>query len=183
MPQHIINQETSDVQLPIFKRKTILTHAQILALNTTPIKLVDAPGANKMIDVHKIRIQGKIVVPYNNLGNPANIGHEDEYARLHIAYDGGNYFDTGLNNFTYNGTNYQGLVDLLQGTTERVYSTTPYPVSNTDSDLGTTNYSMSVPGIENKGLYTYFVNTIGALTEGDPTNVIEITIIYSIVDL
>ena len=46
-----------------------LTHAQVLALNTTPITLVASPGAGKMILLHKFIAVGELVTPYTGSGS------------------------------------------------------------------------------------------------------------------
>jgi hypothetical protein len=56
MPTHIIavnsataDPTTGDVQIPVFKSIKTFTDAQIKAIPTTPLDIVDAQGANKII--------------------------------------------------------------------------------------------------------------------------------------
>jgi hypothetical protein len=51
MPLHVINDTTTDPQIPVFQKIITLTDAQIKGLPTTPIELVAAKGVNKLISV------------------------------------------------------------------------------------------------------------------------------------
>lgn len=62
-------------RLKVFTKRTELTTAQVLALNTTPITLVAAPGAGYGIVVH--RITGS--VDYNSAAYATNVTLEFRY--------------------------------------------------------------------------------------------------------
>ncbi len=62
-------------RLKVFTKRTELTSAQVLALNTTPIALVAAPGAGYGIVVH--RITG--AVDYNSAAYATNVTLEFRY--------------------------------------------------------------------------------------------------------
>ena len=67
------NERNPDVQM--YCRKTLLTSAQILALNTTPITLVPAPGAGRAI----IPINVVARLTYNSVAYATNTSMEIRY--------------------------------------------------------------------------------------------------------
>ncbi len=62
-------------ELKVYTKKTTLTTAQVLALFTTPISLVAAPGAGYAILVH--RVTG--AVDYNSAAYATNTTQEVRY--------------------------------------------------------------------------------------------------------
>lgn len=165
MPLHVINEQTSDPQLTIFQRKTILTDAQIKAATTTYPELVPAPGTGKILAFHSAMLSVK-----TNNGDYTNI---DPAVTLAIVYG-----------------------DWLVGATEEVNAdaalAAPVPRlaffpkisdvsgSNRVTTMGwedRTNY-------ENQPLkFGIYNQAAGAITGGHPSNTIEVTVFYSIVDL
>jgi hypothetical protein len=133
MPTHVISADgitadpnTGDVDVVIKKRKLILTDAQIKALPTTPIDILQAPGA------------GKEIYPLFAIAN-FKCGSEKEV--LYGNADVGN--DKALN---------------VLG-------------ENTGLSLYIDNYTAD------------YEDDMGNFTGGDAANTIEITVVYSIVDL
>ncbi len=150
----------------VLYNKTILTDAQIKALSTTPIELVEAPGEGKMLIYHSALLSSKIGVGYSYSNRSEDYPDSD----IHIAWGGQKY---ASQNFPFN--------NLLEGKTDNsiyVVGNSAGINSNTITGMDT-NYSQ----INNKSLDLVVYNTDGDFTGGNVANTIEVTIFYSIVDL
>jgi hypothetical protein len=164
MPLHVINEVTADPQIPIFKRKTTLTDAQIKALPTTPVELVPAQGVGKMI-----KFMGGIL-------------RIDTTAGLYTNDNAYNTF-VGIFLLTANVNNAIYFPDLNAGD-DRLCNLAPLvnpDGANPTAFLVENVYAINA--VENMPLTIKSTNTGGNFTGGDPANTLEVTVYYSIVDL
>jgi hypothetical protein len=184
MPTHVISADgitadpnTGDVDVVIKKRKLILTDAQIKALPTTPIDILQAPGAGKEIYPLFAIANFKCAVPYTNVVDSLGIL---------------GFFLQTFNIIPYGNTE----TFLTSGATGRIFLTkkavgwvgSEKEVLDGNADVGN-DKALNVLG-ENTGLSLYIDNytadyedDMGNFTGGDAANTIEITVVYSIVDL
>lgn len=170
-----MEQDLSVSQVVIYQRKTILTHAQILTLNTTPVILVPAPGEGKLLVLQKaIWSKTEHTTSYTGWGQ-ADV--------ILIAYEGGQ-IDASHGAYDMNalpGQGYSALGALLGNISGLENSSwVDYPTGISTDEL------INLPVIDkngagkNKAFVTYCSPTI---TGGHADNTIEVTVFYSIVDL
>lgn len=171
MPTHVINQETEDVQLPIFQRKVILTDAQIKALPTTPFEILPTPGEGKMIKyVSGMMVLDTVAGAYTNVGATTASGY-------YLTYEGG-----------ADASNYNMLSIFYQAGQLRFVPNISTPFNkNPDGNLLDTFTLVS--NVVNKNLTLSVYNDDGAdndagdFTGGHADNTLEVTVFYSIVNL
>jgi hypothetical protein len=165
MPLHLINEVNDDPQVAIYKRKVTLTDAQIKALPTTSIDLVDAPGAGKMILPHAVRyVLNNEAGAYTNLdGTTCLLVTKVGGLILNSVYD-----ENAEGNF---GAAYKWFMICM--------------LSQNVIGGATYAYSVGATPTENEPLKLVLANgspSIGDLTGGHADNSMKITVFYSIVD-
>lgn len=163
-------------QVVIYQRKTILTHAQILALSETPVELVPAPGEGKLLVLQKaIWAKKEHTAPY------AGWSQGDV---ILIIYQGGE-IDASHGAYDMNaipGSGYSALGALLANLSGLENSTwVDYPASISNDEL------VNLPLIDKNGVGEnkafMAIHYSSTLTGGHADNTIEVTVFYSIVDL
>jgi hypothetical protein len=166
MPLHVVNTITSDPELKSFIKKVILTDDEIKALPTTAVELVPAPGAGKAIICPMIYNAGVCMFITNLAVGYTNI---TSGSRIRFIIGGGAEIDSEFGG----GSNFSNL--LVPGGTMWAIASDYYQSSRQSNTL---------TELENKALSVVISqNTDGNFTGGDPTNTIEITISYSIIDI
>jgi hypothetical protein len=179
MPTHVINELTTDVQLPVFERKITLTDAQFKALPTTPVDIIPAPGAGKAI----IPIAGSI--KFNITGGYTNVGGSVGTGITQLDLVGFGVVPTeSINTIQNNSQNIRIKLSLLSFT----FQDTDRDVVNGISNPGFSKSSIDLNVNEALKLYCYNytqnMNTdLGNFTGGNAANTLEVTVVYSIVDL
>jgi hypothetical protein len=168
------DSNTGDVQIPIFKRKTILTDAQIKALPTTPVELVPAPGAGKILI-----FQGAV---YHKKAMAAAYTGIQPYDGIYIAIgtsqgvEGGFWDDpdSSLADFT----------ELLgtSPSTDYFYHSLPL-ISMVGNYQRARQISFDNNGVNQPFRLIWGGGGSDPLTGGDASNTMEVTVFYSIVDL
>lgn len=151
----------------VYQRKTTLTDAQIKALPTTPVELVPAPGADKLLAISKIAVgrlndSGGI---YTNL--------DDTAASFFTVAFGEGYDDDA----SYNFLNLDSMIgnDLSTFGSGSVLIWHSYNIES---------FQRVLPVVINKGLFCHVGNNgLGDFTGGHASNTLEVTVFYSIVDL
>lgn len=143
-----------------------LDNAQILALPTTPIQIVAAPGENKFISL----VQGVIILD-NVAGAYGNITGG---ATTYIAFAVGNQISSNL------------YIESDMGDME-FPGDSPYPiVFSTPANIGTGVFAAAGPSdaesVDNMPLYIKAQNT-GNFTGGHADNTLKVTVYYLVVDL
>lgn len=180
MPQHVVNQETEDIQLPIFKRKVILTNAQIKALPSTPITLVPAPGVGKRLLVWKVEGNFKVSVPYTNLGYDDGTG----LGVLAFQTQGFGVMRFGIAWYGLTGNQQQFSLPPIETRYSGSETEVSKSLANAGDIMNQYYYAENIP-------LTFFVDNfdddyevdLGDFTGGDASNTMEVTVFYSIVDL
>jgi hypothetical protein len=150
------------------KATTSLSNAQIKALQSTPVTLIAAPGA------------GKIIVPISvilSLEWTADYGNIDANADISVLPEGG---DGNLVCAISESVN-ANVSGLLQGSESRIASLCP----PANLQMGE-NYGLvyTAAWLENQALVIKANNGIaGNFNGGDPANILKVTVLYDIVDL
>jgi hypothetical protein len=158
----------------VYQLKTVLTDAQIKALPTTPIDVVPAPGA------------GKVVLPTFFYIIRKGLAYDN------IDPDGYMYLDTDMG---YYGTLIANRSDeSLVGLDHLLNYDAGLPGSGMFGTLHngkfSARYNTLIPTetfvlecFENKAIRLSISSGIGDLTGGDSANSMEVTVFYSIVDV
>jgi hypothetical protein len=195
MPTHVItangisaDPNTGDVQIPIFKRKTIITNNQIIALPTTEIEIVPAQGAGKVTLPLLAFMKISTVAPYGNLGG--TLGGQTQFTiggadivKLAVPQTGD--VDNALNQASAS-TKYLKLIQQFDS-----YTAASYDVVGGYARAGQPIGALAnnINSIINSALTIYLQNYdsegtyLDTLSGGDPSNTLEVTVLYSIVDL
>jgi hypothetical protein len=164
MPTHVINEQTTDVQLPIFMRRITMTDAETKAAPTSYVELIPAPAANQLLVFHGAFINSSIAGGYTNIANAKFViawGDWDSEASAEL--DDTLFLNTG---------SWFGSIPPVCG----AISTTPSFVKG--ATLG------QVDSLKGKALKLIISNgSDGNLTAGDSANTIDIITFYSIIDL
>jgi hypothetical protein len=166
MPLHVVNTLTSDPQLQIFQRQTILTDAEIKALPTTPIVLVPAPGVGKAIHAPVVSGFGSCILRFSRTADYTNL---DTSAKPTFKIGVGDNGDTEY------GSN--GDMALL-------ITTGGWVLTNYDLFGLQSGPLLNLADWENQPLYFSLYNAaLGNLTGGHVDNSLSVTVTYSIVDV
>jgi len=146
--------------------RATLTDAQIKALPTTPIQIVTAPGAGKLIVPTMWMIQKSFVGAYTNVTVSAQTG-------LFCTYDGN---DNGTHTavaVTEAGYAFFGAVSLEQ-----------YPIPpGTHDDGNGGNFPPGGTDLRNLGLFVQAINADGPFTGGDAANLLTVDMLYYVLTL
>lgn len=165
-------------ELGIVKTKTrILTNAEIKALPTTPIEIIPAPGAGKILFQMRLIALSKIVQSYTNIGDTSYIWASCDPGEADAIY-------------LPNEAAFDNLVNsLLTGDGTRTIWNPVDPYANKVSD----NYGLtggvvldSVDLVENKSFQIFMENSgshTGNLTGGNAANGLQVTVFYSVIDV
>ncbi len=161
----------------IYQATVTLTDAQIKALPTTPITVVSAPGANKVIQPIFANLFAKTTSgAYTNINAAANLtlAMPSLFAMSYIPNDAA---------MTTIGSHTR-LTDILGGANNRRAELMPFfeteavdswgPVGTIGASTGGVNEALQVL-IDNGGS--------GALTGGNAANSLTVVVLYSIVDV
>jgi hypothetical protein len=188
MPTHVINQETSDVQLPFFKRITTITDAGIKALPNTEVEIVAAPGAGKIILPVLAFIKISTVAPYGNLGGEAggqtqfSIGGSD-IVKLSVPQTSD---VTNALNQASASTKYLKCIQQFNSYTSASpdvvggYAIAGQPIgtlANNINSLINAPLTLYLQNYDSEGTY------LDTLSGGDPSNTLEVTVVFSVIDL
>jgi len=143
-----------------------LTDAQIKALPTTPVEIVAAPGANKLIFVIR-NVIGKL----NDSGGA--YGNSDNTAGSYVTLAYGSAYDDDA---TYNYPDVTSFINSLSSFgNDGIITLSPYSADTFQNIL---------PGAVNNGLFLHIGNNgLGNLTGGNAANTLKVTVYYVIVDL
>lgn len=144
----------------VYQLKTTLTDAQIKALPTTPVELVPAPGVGKELTIHQATFNLNLVGAYT-------IETGKEVDLVLVSEDFGIEF-----------TNY---LPLQVGSVGRFRANTTI-LTQSNGGWGYQQFSVS-DALNNQSvvLTGYYNGT--PIAGGDPSNTLEVTVFYSIVDL
>lgn len=155
-----------DAMVTVYSRKTTLTDAQIKALPTTPVQLVAAPGAGKVIKL----LGGMFKIDTTN-GVYTN---DNSYSStFFVSYESG-------------GVQASNMIFLPEVNTNNIKISSLSQIvlpDGSDPTLFMVEQIYEASAIENKALTLQLNNTPGNLTGGDPANTITVTVFYSMVDL
>jgi hypothetical protein len=171
MPTHVISANgqtadstTGDVQIPVFKRKTILTDAQIKALPSTAVEVVPAQ-------------EGKVIMPIGFMATfKQTVGYTntnpDTVVVMGWGDSGGTIEDSSCyikgSSLEANGNRY-ALGGIIGRISANIYDTLE-------------GFNMT-HDISNKAIVLTSYNSGGDFTGGDASNTLEVTVVYSVVDL
>jgi hypothetical protein len=151
-----------------------LTDAQIKALPTTPVELVPAPGAGKLIVFHSaVVVRNPLAQAYGNI---------NEYDGIFIGYTGTQrQLDAGywLDGSASVGSLYNLFNNQLAN---KVIHYDPIGISTQGGYTLPATINLDTEGV-NKGLSIMGMTSSGNFTGGDPSNTMEVTVNYTIVDL
>jgi hypothetical protein len=168
MPLHVINEETTDPQVPIYKRIVTITHAQILTLPATPVELVPAPGAGKLIIFHKaVTHREALAASYTGIVDGDGIRFTFETGGDPVGY--GFWRDDASSE-----TELTTLLSTADGQ-PKTWLTKEF--------AGATLRAGEIQSFENKALVLFGLFTNSSLGGGDAANTFGVTVFYSIVDL
>lgn len=162
-----------DGTLPLFFQTVTLTNAQIKALPTTPVVVVPAPGAGKMIlPVARAINKPTFAAPYTNQSAPntqpyavLTWGDEVGYASAWMPDDD----DPSLGQFS-----------KLFDAAPQVFVLDSY--SDTAATWGLVSQAQSF-NAENLPVKLFVSNAAGDFTGGHADNVLVVTVVYCVVDL
>lgn len=187
MPTHVIaaNGEAADpntgnvpVEVVVYQLKTVLTDAQIKALPTTPVQLVPAPGAGKILIFHSAVVsKPAFTTPYGNTA---------DFDGIYIGL-----VDSGVDRGWWKDSSSNGLDDLgqLLGSADNsariFYDGVATDIAGTALDSifqRARTISFNGNGI-NQPLNILGQTSNGNFTGGHASNTLEVTVFYSIVDL
>lgn len=147
----------------MFSASVILNNDQIKALPTTPVTLVPAPGAGKVIQLISAVWICNFQAPYGNFATEVCTGQMSVNNRsVSSIYD----------------ENQNGALGST-GTPYLMFS--QYQLADGVQTL--TCWPDDASGLENKPLTMYFLNNDSNFTGGDPANTIKVDVYYVVVDL
>lgn len=165
----------------IFTATVTLTDAQVKALPTTPITVVAAPGANKMIQLVQATVIASVSTPYTNL--------DATFCGLYLALDGGAYYSSYLADDPSTTPALSQATDLVGTASSAVATLHMYreavPVAGGAGYVieGTSAGFPALTDVANKALKVHFENNgSGNLTGGTGANTLRIVAHYFIVD-
>ena len=150
-------------EVTVYQLKTTLTDAQIKALPTTPVEVVPAPGAGKMLLLNQV----SIVYPASSVMNSYdNIDAGATYVSVIYGSD-----------YQEEGSGYVNDIGRLFEQPGNIFKVKPFNIDGVD-------WVTIASPVENQGFFLYADNNASNnLTGGDPANTLEVTVFYSIVDL
>lgn len=153
-------------ELVVYSLSTILTHAQILTLPTTPVTLVPSPGAGKAIVYHNG------ILSFNYVGNYSGIGADAFIYINPVGLSGGYAVSQKMQEQDKNEIS--NLLAAFESGIGMLPITSAY-----DGELW---YATSI--LENKGVQLVAQNNSDAnFTGGHADNTLKATVYYSIIDL
>jgi hypothetical protein len=196
MPTHVISANgteadptTGDVQVAIYQRKVILTDAEIKGLPTTPVEIVPAPGAGKVLNV----LQVSLLI--NNVAGQYTITNTDD-GFIALFYSTGSGWDEVASERLMDSVSLMNTLTLLTTflTTpmnNRMVVLGPYRNNAYGNPFGGTGdgaflsqpTTLNILAGVNKGLYLIAENADENYGGGNAANTLSVTIMYSIVDL
>lgn len=172
----------------ILKVVKTLTNNETKALPTTPIQIIEPPGAGKRLHLFHC-----VVKADNNAGVYSNVNASSAW--LGLYYSTGSSWEERASELIENRTNTMGeLVQLTNLLTtvnnNKLTILQPYrnvlwsnAFSTNNSFLSIPDY-MYLPGMDNIGFYLLADNNgDGNYTGGDAANTLKVTVYYSIEDI
>jgi hypothetical protein len=162
MPTHVINEVTTDVQLPVFEKIITLTDPQIKSLPTNPIMITDAKGDGKAAVVIQWAFSKNFIAPYTLSG-----GSSADDSDFGVSW--------GPNEA--NAT--QFVIGVFGNTSQNIHFQAGTPAIS-----GGVSCNFPETYANNKGLYLATDSADGEnYIGGDSENTLTITVLYLIVDL
>jgi hypothetical protein len=150
-----------------------LTNAQILALPTTPITLVSAPGSGFAIQPFLVSLYSKTSAgAYTNIHAAAEI-----HTRFDATHQGMGYI---VNDTLITNGSATLATDLLGTTTNKRATLVPEQTTENADDWGPLPFVASTTGFDNAALMLSMTNTVGNLTGGNAANTLTVRIYYVI---
>lgn len=166
---------TDAIQVGWILRKVItLSHTQIIALPTTPIEVIPAPGANKII--HGL---GGAMISHTLAGSYTNI---DVAAFLQLSCAGWPVLNYLPNDASITNGSATRLTDFFQGA-DLVHLV---PAMDTEgvANWGPVPFMITLSEVINQPLQVSIDNaSAGMLTGGNAANTLQIVVYYTIIDL
>jgi hypothetical protein len=152
-----------------------LTNAQVLALPTTPIQVVAAPGANKLLLFTNAFLRLVWAADYSNIDASVSLSlnlNTNTAAILSGSNDVGGLLSFGENGnaFMWPNARVSGAADLVTG----VVGAMVFGVGGFDDEPQMVNKPFSLE-VNNSGL--------GNFTGGDVANELQIYVVYSVLTL
>lgn len=169
---------------PVQTKTVTLTNAQILALPTTPVEIVAAPGANKLlVPTMAVLLLDSSAAAYTNYN--AFSGTEPYASSVYLAWDALSHFNDALNPVTASSFLAQSgrMWALLGPVTSNIQSV----AGDTSVGAGlvyTAAVHVDTQGYENKPLHVVGQNNdLGDFAGGNAANSLRVWVEYRVVDL
>lgn len=167
----LVDTANEPTEVTVYELSTTLTDAQIKALPTTPIELVEAPGDGKVIKFQGAIIVTNFVSGYTNI--TAATGANDSCAFLCV-----------LGNFATELSNYANNNSILTDNVRRGATLTPQQYyRDGQSTFVLEERVWALDDMMNLPLNLACYNNAGDFTGGHASNTLKVTVFYSIVDL
>jgi hypothetical protein len=171
LKKYLASTDEDDI-ITVRKKSVTLTDAHIKALPTTPIEIVPAPGAGKVIQYLGGTIVVALEADYTDIddGSAMFFGVATNVVSAYVLDD------SGASPAQVN------LSNLLAGSGDGVLFVPPY--SDFASGWGLVAAGQSgVTNVANQPLTLRLDFGTGNLTGGDATNTMKVTVLYTIIDV
>lgn len=173
-----VDPATGDTPIVVYKRKIILTDAQIKLLPTTHMVLVEAPGEGKILVFHGAVFHKPVW--------SSGLGYDGivDYDILQIGYPTGNSVNTGFLKSPDGVFPFDDISSLLNDSVlqVKVFQDMPKGGGSLARPVPLV-FGGSFNNTNNPLVVKASTDVITPFTGGHPNNTLEITVFYSVVDL
>lgn len=163
----LASEQYSPVASTVYSEVVTLTDEQIKSLPSSPVELLPSQGAGKMI------LPVSVVIKFNNTANYTNIAPTATLSVVHYGYgllvSLSEEYNNGVSNLLANDGNMFAVLNPQSDVS---------PTAGMRAEFGFPEY------FADQGLALNLYNGFnGDLTGGDPSNSLQVTVYYFIVDL